>query len=77
MYIMFYIMKAKKIDKNNISTYITKITLIKIIVYLVLNLEICFLIISSFSGLVMDAMFLLNQCLWQFQLYFHLNDFPW
>ena len=30
----FYIMKAKKIDKN----YITKLTLIKIIVYLVLNL---------------------------------------
>ena len=30
---MFYIMKAKKIDKNNIYTYITKFTLIKLIVY--------------------------------------------
>ena len=30
---MFYIVKAKKIDKNNIYTYITKLTLIKLIVY--------------------------------------------
>ena len=54
---MFYIMKAKKIYENNIYTYISKLTLIKIIVYLVLNLEICFSIIFSFSGLVMGARF--------------------
>ena len=52
---MFYVVKAKKIDKNNIYTYISNLTLIKIIAYLVLNLEICFSIISSFSGLVMGA----------------------
>ena len=54
----------KKIDKDNIYTYITKLTLIKIIVYLVLNLEIWFSIIFSFSGLVCVqcfwAMFLVN-----------------
>ena len=62
---MLYIMKAKKVDKSNIYTYISYITLheiyhiliLKIIVYLVLNLEICFTIISSFSGLVMGARF--------------------
>ena len=57
-------MKVKKIDKDNIYTYITKLTLIKIIVYLVLNLEIWFSIIFSFSGLVCVqcfwAMFLVN-----------------
>ena len=62
---MLYIMKAKKVDKSNIYTYISYITLheiyhiliLKIMVYLVLNLEICFTIISSFSGLVMGARF--------------------
>ena len=37
--------------------YTTRLTLIKIIVYLVLDLEMCFSIFSSFSGLVMGAMF--------------------
>ena len=32
---MFYLIKAKKIDKNNIYTYITKLTLIKMIACLV------------------------------------------
>ena len=57
---MFYIMKAKKIDKNSICTYIAKLTSIKIIVYLVLHFEICFSIIFSFSDLLMGAMFLGN-----------------
>ena len=43
---MFHIMKAKQIDKNNMYTYISKVMLIKIIVYL--NY---FSFISSFSGL--------------------------
>ena len=38
---MFHLIKAKKTDKNT-CIYIAKLTLIKIIVYLVLNLEICF-----------------------------------
>ena len=38
---MFHLIKAKKTDKN-ICIYIAKLTLIKIIVYLVLNVEICF-----------------------------------
>ena len=58
---MLSIMMAKKIEKNNIYTYISNFTLIKIIVHLVLNLEICTSIISSFSGLVMRAKFG-NRC---------------
>ena len=62
---MLYIIKAKKVDKSNIYTYISYITLheiyhiliLKIIIYLVLNLQICFTIISSYSGLVMGARF--------------------
>lgn len=62
---MFYIMKAKKVDKSNIYTYISyiisyelyHILILKIIIYLVVNLEICFTIIFSFSGLVIDARF--------------------
>ena len=54
---MFYIMKAKKTDKNKSNLYISKLTLIKIIVYFVLNLEIRFPIVPSFSGLVMGARF--------------------
>ena len=50
IYGMFYIMKAKKIDKNNIYTYITKLMLIKITVYLALHLH-----FSTFW-----AMFLVN-----------------
>ena len=57
---MFYKMRRKKIDKSNNYTYITKLTLIKIIVYLVLNLEIYFSIFSSFPALVMGSMFLDN-----------------
>ena len=54
---MFYRMKVKKIDKNNIYTYLSILTLLKIIVCVVLNLEICFSIISSFSEFVMVARF--------------------
>ena len=54
-------MKAKKIEKDNIYTYISNLTLINIIVHLVLNFEICTSIISSFSGLVMGAKFG-NRC---------------
>ena len=56
-----FLMKAKKIEKNNIYTYISNLTLINIIVHLVLNFEICTSIISSFSGLVMGAKFG-NRC---------------
>ena len=55
---MLFIMKAKKIEKNNIYTNISNLTLLKIIVHLVLNLKIC---TSSFSGLVMGAKFG-NRC---------------
>ena len=48
---MFYIVKAKNIDKNNIYTYISKLALIKIIVYLV------YTVTSSFSVLVKGARF--------------------
>ena len=58
---MLFIMKAKKIEKNNIYTNISNLTLIKIIVHLVLNLKIFTSIISSFSGLVMAAKFG-NRC---------------
>ena len=58
---MLFIMKAKKIEKNNIYTNISNLTLKKIIVHLVLNLKICTSIISSFSGLVMAAKFG-NRC---------------
>ena len=58
---MLFIMKAKKIEKNNIYTNISNLMLIKIIVHLVLNLKICTSIISSFSGLVMAAKFG-NRC---------------
>ena len=54
---MFLIIKARKIYKNTIYTYITKLTLIQIIVYLALNLEICFSIIFFFSVLVMVQCF--------------------
>ena len=54
---MFYRMKVKKIDKNNIYTYLSKLTLLKIIVYVVLHLQICFSIISSFSEFVVVARF--------------------
>ena len=37
----FNIMKAQKIDKNNIYTYISRLTLIKIVIYLVQSLHIC------------------------------------
>ena len=59
--LMLFIMKAKKIEKNNIYTNISNLTLKKIIVHLVLNLKICTSIISSFSGLVMAAKFG-NRC---------------
>ena len=55
---MLFIMKAKKIEKNNIYTNISNLTLIKIIIHLVLNLKI---FTSSFSGLVMGAKFG-NRC---------------
>ena len=54
---MFYRLKVKKIDKNNIYTYLSKLTLLKIIVYVVLHLQICFSIISSFSEFVVVARF--------------------
>ena len=54
---MFCVIKTKKIDKNNIYNYISKITLIKIKVYLVSILKIFFSTISSVSGLVMGARF--------------------
>ena len=81
---MFQIMKAKKIDKDNIYTYITNLTLMKIIrVYLVLNLKICFSIICSFSGLVMvpcfwmcEFMKLRAACPFMFIFYMEENDAP-
>ena len=54
---MFYLMKVEKTDKSKIYTYIAKLTLIKIIVYLVLNLKTCFPVISPCSNLVMGARF--------------------
>ena len=55
---MFYLMKVEKTDKSKkIYTYTAKLTLIKIIVYLVLNLKTCFPVISPCSNLVMGARF--------------------
>ena len=54
---MFYLMKVEKTDKSKIYTYTAKLTLIKIIVYLVLNLKTCFPVISLCSNLVMCARF--------------------
>ena len=56
-YVLYNEGNKRLIKKNNIYTYISKLILIKIIAYLVLNLEICFSIIFCSLGLVMGARF--------------------